>query len=98
MINYSKIYLHFQYSQDVLINDTNIDSNKLQIGFNIVKKIITAENECNEHKTLLIIWDMLPIYLGSFCCTKNPEGIGGNKNIVLYDTVQLLLFNLICFN
>jgi len=41
---------------------------------------------------------MLPIYLGSFCCTQNPKGIGGNKNIVLYDTVQLFLFYLICIN
>jgi hypothetical protein len=82
----------------VLINDTNIDNNKLHSGFNIVKKIITTENECNEHKTLLIIWDMLPIYLGSFCCTNNSKGIGGNKKIVLYDIVQLLLINLINLN
>lgn len=98
MINYSKSHFHFYNLQDVLINDTNIDSYKLQIGFNIVKKIITTENECNDYKTLLIIWDMLPIYLGSFCCTKNPNEIGGNKNIVLYNTVQLLVFCLICIN
>lgn len=77
VINYSNFYFHFHHLQDVLINDTNIDTNKLQKGFNIIKKIISAENECNEHKTLLIIWDMLPIHLGSFCCTKNPKRIGG---------------------
>lgn len=43
------------------------------MGFNIVRKIITTENDINEHKTLLIIWDMLPTLLGSFCCTENMK-------------------------
>uniref|UniRef100_A0A2S2PIK9 Uncharacterized protein n=1 Tax=Schizaphis graminum TaxID=13262 RepID=A0A2S2PIK9_SCHGA len=73
---------------DVLINDTNIDNNKLHSGFNIVKKIITKENECNEHKTLLIIWDMLPIYLGLFCCTNNSKGIGATNLTFLLNLTE----------
>lgn len=33
--------------------------------------------------TLLIIWDMLPIILGSFCCIENFNMVGGNKDIML---------------
>lgn len=36
----------------------------------------------NEHKTLLIIWEMLPIYLGSFCCNENSKAIGCNTIFV----------------
>lgn len=62
------------------MNCKTIDSNKLQIGFNIIKKIITTEDGFKEHKTLLTIWNMLPTILGSFCCNENSKVIGGNKN------------------
>lgn len=61
----------------MLINDTTIDCNKLRIGFNVVKEIIAMENDLNEHKTLLIIWEILPTNLGLFSCTGNPKAIGG---------------------
>lgn len=73
----------------MLIHDSNINRNKLQIGFTILKQIITTENNANDNKTLIIIWNMLPTCLGSFCCTENSKVIGGDKNIFLYD------FNLI---
>lgn len=44
-----------------------------------MKQIITAENDYNEHNTLLAIWNMLPSYLGSFCCAENLKVSGGNK-------------------
>lgn len=63
----------------MLINDTTIDSNKLHIGFDVVKKIIAIEKDLNEHKTLLTIWENLPTNLGSFCCTEYPTVIGGKR-------------------
>lgn len=47
------------------------------MGFNIVKRIITTENNCG-HKTLSIIWEMLPMLLCSFCCDENSKAIGCN--------------------
>lgn len=46
-------------------------------GFNIIKKIITFEYERQDHQTLLTIWELLPLYIGSFC--SNPEMLGGTK-------------------
>lgn len=48
-------------------------------------KIIIAEKDNNDYITLLTIWDMLPIILGSFCCIQNPNVIGGNKPIFLFN-------------
>lgn len=64
----------------MLIRDSSIDRNKLQIGFNILKQIITTENnsEQNNNKILIIIWNILPTYLGLFCCTEDSDVIGGN--------------------
>jgi len=73
----------FVFHQNVLIYDTHIDDHKLQIGFNIMKQIITFENNNNENQTLLFICNMLPNYLGFFCCAENQKIIGGNKNIYL---------------
>lgn len=66
------------------MNDNNIAKHKIQMGFDIVKKIIAAENDINEHKTLLIIWDMLPTQLGSFCCNETPKAIHGIKYIFFF--------------
>jgi hypothetical protein len=77
----------------VLINDTTIDSNKLHLGFDVIKKIIAIENNLNEHKTLLIIWEILPINLGLFCCTENPKAIGGKPIFFLYNDFCLITLN-----
>lgn len=79
----------------MLIHDSNIDGNKLQIGFTILKQIITTENNSNNNETLIIIWNMLPTCLGSFCCTENSEIIGGDKNTFLYNFNCLISFNYI---
>jgi len=64
----------------VLIHDSSIDKSKLKLGFNILKQIIIAETNSNDSKTLIIIWNMLPTYLGSFCCIEDSKVIGSNKN------------------
>lgn len=57
------------------------------MGFNIIKKIIAFEFERQDHQTLLIIWELLPLHIGSFCSTENPEIIGGTK--ILYNYILI---------
>ncbi|VVC28023.1 Hypothetical protein CINCED_3A019811 [Cinara cedri] len=75
-----------------LINDNNIDRYKQQMGFNIIKKIIATENDNNEHKTLLIIWDMLPTQLGSFCCNESPHVTEATNLIFLLNLTESFFF------
>lgn len=79
----------FFFLKNVLTNDKTIESTKLQRAFEIIKKIITSENECNETKTLLTIWEMLPIYLGSFCCKENLKVTEGIEIFVLINSLNL---------
>lgn len=62
------------------------------MGFDIVKKLIATEYDINEHNTLLIIWDMLPTQLGSFCCNKNLKVIQGIMLIFFIIPILFIYF------
>lgn len=93
----------FCFYKNVLANDTNVHNHNLRIGFKILRQIITTEKECNEYKTLLVIWEMLPTYLGSFCCNENLNLTGSNKThfvriFIVKSALDKIIFNILAIN
>ncbi|XP_050535373.1 uncharacterized protein LOC126902302 [Daktulosphaira vitifoliae] len=73
---------------DVLINEKELEVVNIENGFNIINFIILEERQYNKEDTILIVWDILPNCLGSFCCAEESLKIGPNNLLCLLNLAK----------